>query len=133
VPRHHRLGSPGLPSVAQWEAENRASARNDRDRALVRLVCQTRGCREGLAMLCLHPEAGLALSVRAVWRNEPTDDPRVVHRIRLRGATDTISDPVYLIPGGWRKGSRLEFVCRRGHESSFGAGHLAQRLRAVVS
>jgi hypothetical protein len=134
--RHHRLGSPrGLPSVETHRALNRAKAAEGRDRAIHRLVCQERGCREGLATIELDPESAeprLRLVVRAPWAAEETTDRRALHRIRLRGATSPDADAVYLRLPDWPRGARLEIICRHGHESRFGAGHIAQRLRTLL-
>ena len=133
--RHHRTGIAKLPSIAAWVEGNRKAAAQRRERAIGRLVCQERGCAEGLATIEIDPDATplrLHVAVSAPWFNEVSTDPLVLHRIRLRGATDQISDAVYLTVKTWPKGSRIELVCRLGHLSKFGAGHLAQRMRGVL-
>lgn len=135
--RHLRLGTPALPSVASWRARNQREAERDRGAGVGRLVCQSRGCHEGLATLKVGTEEArfvLVLAIHAPWLFEEAVDRDVIERIRITGATDQVSDAVYVrVPQPWPRGSRIEIVCRHGHESRFGAGHLAQRLRALLS
>lgn len=129
------MGTPALPSIATHEAHNRRMAGAARQRAIARLVCQSRGCVEGLGFLEFDPDATvptLRIAIHAPWAFEPSDDAQVLHRVRLRGATDRTSDAVYIGLPTMRQGQRVEFVCRHGHESRFGPGHLAGRLRAVL-
>ncbi len=134
-PKHLKSGLPGLPSTETWEEHNRTSAAAGRARAIARLTCQHRGCTESLAFLELDPDSTapiLRLAIRAPWTNESRDDRAILHRLRLRGATDPTADAVYLAVPRMREGERVEFLCRHGHESRFGRGHLAQRLRGVL-
>lgn len=104
---------------APWDDKHARAATRGLD-LVTRLNCQARGCRESLAVIDVD------------FRLDP-ENPRLRLAIRagvlFAGKAMTDFEPVYLAPGSWRRRSRLEFTCRAGHASSFGAGHLVARLR----
>jgi hypothetical protein len=127
------LPSPPV-SVAQQRTRNRATVAS----SLLTLHCRSRGCRERIADLELDTSRSdrgptVLLAVHAPWIREPAPAD-VLTRIRLTGAFDPETSPVYVEFTHWRPGSRVEIVCRQGHESAIGIGALcAAARRANVS
>lgn len=125
-------------------AQKRRVAAGRRERAISDLRCRTRGCRESLATVGLsigdHEDEGgpgpiLHINVQAPYIMEASTDPSVGHgaRIRLTGATSPDHDGGKVTSiSSWKRGSKIEFECRHGHVSQFGAGELARRLRGVL-
>lgn len=115
-------------------AQKRRVAAGRRERAITDLRCRTRGCRESLATIALsigdHEDAGgpgpiLHVNVQAAFVHAESTDPSVAHgtRIRLASATSPDHDGGKVMSfSSWKRGSKIEFECRHGHVSQFGAG-----------
>ena len=119
---------------AAHPGQDAAAAALARQRATARLVCLERGCRESVGYVEIYVRDGrpvARLEIRAPHAYEPSDDARAMHgtRIRLTGAIDGRRDVALLEFSEWSPGARILLVCRHGHESAYGAGELARRLR----
>jgi hypothetical protein len=101
---------------------------------ILRLPCQARGCHERVGALEFTAQPlTLQVVVRATWKSEPTDDPRIYQRIRLLSATDPTADAVFIMVEHWPRGSVLQLGCRLGHEwSEFAPADLARRAASGV-
>lgn len=125
---------PPMPSDEEWERHNESSARAARPNVILRLPCQTRGCRERLGALEFTAEPmEVRVAIRAQWKSEPTADARVYQRIRVLGATDPTADAVFIELDHWPRGSVLQLGCRLGHDwSEFAPRDLARRAARDV-
>lgn len=126
------------PSRREYAAEVERGAAEARPGVITKLVCQQRGCAERLAFLdvdtsTLDRGPTIRLAIRAPWVSEERQ-PKDVARIRLTGATSPDSEPMFVEIAGtrWPKGGRIVITDWHGHVSTYGAGHLACRLRAVL-
>ncbi len=122
---------PEMPppvSVAEQKRRNRWTI----PASLLSLHCRGRGCRERIADLELdlsRTPPVFRLAIHAPWLGEPASAPEVIDRFRLTGAFDPETSPVYCEFVHWKPGSRVEIVCRHGHESVLDVGTLTAAVR----
>jgi len=106
-----------------------------RSRVVRKLRCRARGCLEVVAYLDFERWKDRRLEFQLTWYAptlRPTvDEPGVLLRVMLTGSQDpdNILPTGWIIPDHWPRGACVEFGCRMGHVSRFGASEMAALLR----